>query len=147
MYPDALVILNHRDPVPAVKSFIPMVVYVAGFWNARVDAELFARYNLGMLSSRMRRMVAEIDSVPKAQILHVPFRRFVEDNLGVAWEMARFAGLPETDAARRALSAYVAGHPRQGAAKLDYRIDTLGLDLDELRREFAQYIELFKEWI
>ncbi|KAH9246823.1 hypothetical protein BASA81_015601 [Batrachochytrium salamandrivorans] len=93
VYPDAVWVLTHRDPVPVVQSFIPMILYIQGLFNRRIDAQVFAEYQLVALEKRLTHLVEQIDSVPASQVIHVPFQGFVRNNLEWTQKICNFVGL------------------------------------------------------
>lgn len=148
VYPDAMWILTHRDPVPVVKSFIPMILYIQGMWNSRIDAKLFADYQLISLQKRFERFVDQVDLIPEKQIIHVPFHDFVKNNEQWIKRICEFTGL-RWEGANGEMLDYIANSPREGANRFEYRIETLGkgYDSDTLKERFKAYSEHFKEYI
>jgi len=149
VYPDALVVLTHRDPVPIVSSFCAMAPYIATFWNARMDAHLFGMNNMRQLESRLNHLVDQIGVVPESQVFHLPFSEFVDDNLGAMERVAAFAGLDMGADNVQRMRAFIASRPRQGANVLEYRIETLGPEFSKtaIQERFRRYADTFKQYI
>jgi hypothetical protein len=149
VYPDAFVVLTHRDPVAIVSSFVVMTTYLAGFWNKRVDAVLFAKNNVEQVERRLNHLVEQIELVPKEQVVHIAFENFVKDNLGQMQLVCARVGLDMSPSNVKLMEQFIQSRPRQGANKLEYRIDTLGplFTNDALRARFAKYVAKFAEYI
>ena len=149
IYPDALLVLTHRDVASVTGSYIPMVTYVSGFVNFPVDAQRMAEYLLDANEARWNHLVDEFDEVvPPSQALMVPFKDFVKDNLGWAVKMLRFAGLDSSPAVVDKLRRFIESSPREGANRFKYDIQSFGPEFepDALRRRFARYERRFGEF-
>ena len=93
VYPDAVWVLTHRDPVPVVQSFVPMILYIQGLWNEKINAEVFAEYQVAALEHRLNHLVEQIEYIPTNQVIHVPFREFNKDNVAIMAKICTFTGL------------------------------------------------------
>lgn len=148
VYPDALYVLTVRNPVEIIQSYIPLVVYVSGLWNDRIDARQSAMANLNWSVVRWNHLVDHIGLIPRDRLLTVPFRSFVQNASGWALDILAAAGLDQT-LAEEAIARYLKEHPREGSNRLLYRIQTLGSEFEEeaIAQTFARYIDQFREWI
>jgi hypothetical protein len=149
IYPDAMVIITHRDPVPVAQSFIPLLVYFSGFWNSHVDASLLGEYQLRALENRLNHFVEQYGLVPAEQILHIPFKEFVDDNLGGIKKMCKFAGLSLDHNAMEPMNEYIQRSPREGANRFEYHIETLGENFTaaKLKERFSRYTSKFAQYL
>ena len=149
VYPDAFLVLTHRDPVAVVASFIPMVTYIGGFWNNRVDASKFGEYQLRALEARFNHLVEQINVVPNDQILHVPFHKYVNDNLALAIEICKVTGLSTGEDALLPMKIYIKNNPREGANRFEYNVTSLGANFTHeiLKKRFQKYSEAFSDYI
>jgi len=149
VYPDAFVMLTHRNPVPVVSSFIPMVIYTAGFWNSKIDAIKFAEYQLDSLEHILNNLVDQVEVIPKNQIMHVPFSKFVNDNYAVIEEVCRFSGLSLSPEAVNRMQKYIETSPREGANRFEYKIETFGpaFKKEALQKRFKHYMDKFQEYV
>lgn len=151
VYPDMRVILTHRNPVEAMESYIPLVSYINGFWNDKLNATEFGKYVAEMSQRLMNRLVDQVDLIEQDRVLNVAFKNFVKDNFGVAKQMCAFAQLEDGVENLKRMKDFIEKSPREGGNRLVYRVDTLDsgdgyFKKDNLQRMFARYAEKFKQY-
>ncbi len=143
-FPDATIVLTHRDPVFVIRSAITMLAYGARLRRTRVDTRDIAAYWIDRIERLLRACVRDRDRVPAAQSLDVLFHEFMADDLAMVERIYQLAGLPMTAAARARLDAFMADNPRGKHGRIVYNLrGDFGIDPDELRRRFAFYLERF----
>lgn len=143
-FPDATIVLTHRDPVHVIQSAITMLGYGARLRRTRVDLDDLAAYWIDRIERLLRACVRDRDLVPPAASLDVLFHELMADDVGTVERIYARAGLPMTAAARAQLDAFMADNRRGkfGRVRYDLRRD-FGLDPDALRRRFAFYFDRF----
>jgi hypothetical protein len=142
VYPDALVVFTHRDPVASLQSIVTQIAYVIRTREKTVDPDYYFEYWVDRVERLLEAYVRDVDLVPDDQRFDVDFDAFVRDDLGTVEQIYAAAGLPMTEQARSEIQGYLDDHQRgkYGAIDHDLRRD-FGADLDELRKRFAFYTE------
>lgn len=143
VFPDATVIVTHRDPTPVAVSMVTMIVYTARMHRDPVPAEELGRYWADRLERMLTTLVSERDVISPERSLDVRFDDFMADDLATARAIYELAGEPVTSEAAHAMSDYLAGHELGRLGRVDYRAADVGLDGDELRERFAPYVARF----
>jgi len=143
-FPDATVVLTHRDPVHVIQSAITMLGYGARIRRTRIDLQDIAAYWIDRIERLLRACVRDRDLLPAEHSLDVLFHEFMADDVGTVARIYALAQLPVTSAARAQLDAFMAENARGkfGRVLYDLRRD-FGVDPDEVRRRFAFYFERF----
>ncbi|MEO8602241.1 MAG: sulfotransferase [bacterium] len=143
-FPDATVVVTHRDPVAVIRSAITMMAYGERLRRTRIDLAALADYWIDRVERLLRACVRDRDRLPAAQSLDVRFHDFMADDLGTVDAIYARAGLPFTDAARAAMTAFLAANQRgrHGQVIYDLRGD-FGLDPAAVRARFRFYFERF----
>ena len=141
--PGAVVAFTHRDPVPVALSMIAMITYSARMYTDVINVEEIAAAWVDRLERLLDKCVRDRDLVPAQRSLDVRFDDFMADEMGTAERLYDVAAEPLTDAARSAISTYLAGHRRGRHGRVDTSAQMFGLDADELRRRFASYTDRF----
>ncbi len=143
-FPDATIVLTHRDPVSVIQSAITMMAYGERMRRTRIDLPTLADYWIDRVERLLRACVRDRDRLPAARSVDVPFHEFMADELGTVRRIFEHAGLAPTDEARAALAAFLADNRRgkHGRVAYDLRRD-FGVDPDAVRRRFAFYLERF----
>lgn len=143
-FPDATVVLTHRDPVHVIQSATTMVAYGSRLRRDRIDLADVAEYWTDRIERLLRACVRDRDRLAPDRSVDVLFHEFMADDVATVERIYRAAGLPMTEAARARLDAFMAANPRgrHGRVVYDLRRD-FGLDPAELRRRFAFYFDRF----
>jgi hypothetical protein len=143
-FPDATVVVTHRDPVSVVQSAATMMTYAArmGYRHPRPD------FYIDYWTDRIRRLleasVRDRHLVPGSRSTDVLFHEFMGDDLATVERIYEVARLPMTDEARRQITAYRDAHPRglDGQMVYDLRAD-FDVTPEEVRDQFGFYFERF----
>ena len=143
VFPDAVVVFTHRDPVPVAVSMIAMITYSARMHRSAVPVAQIAEGWIDRLERMLGRLVADRDVVGPHRSTDVRFDDFMADETGVAQRIYDLAGEPLTGESRSAMAEYLAGHHRGRLGRVATSCEMFGLDEDELRSRFAPYVTRF----
>jgi len=143
-FPDATIVVTHRDPVAVIQSTITMLAYAERMTRDDIDTAGLARYWIERIESLLRACVRDRDRLPDAQSLDCPFHLFMADDMRMIETIHAKAGVEMTDTARQQLQRYAAEHPRGKHGQVVYDLKRqFGLDPDALRTRFRFYFERF----
>lgn len=143
-FPDATIVMTHRDPVSVVQSAATMIGYGARMNYHELDIDAVFDY----WNDRVRRLLdagtRDLGKIPSDRRIDVYFDRFMADEIGTVEQIYDRSGTELTDAARNQINNYLASHPRgvNGQVVYDLRAD-FGREPDEVRAGFAHYFESF----
>ncbi|SEG71103.1 Sulfotransferase family protein [Thermomonospora echinospora] len=143
VFPDATVVITHRDPVAVTASLTTMLCYGLRMTTAPIDPHAVGAYWRDRAAVYMERCLRDRDLVPKEQSIDVLFHEFMADDIAMVERIYEVAGQPFTTETRAAMEAYMAEHPRGRHGRVDYRLADIGLDLAERRSALAPYAERF----
>jgi Sulfotransferase family len=140
VFPDADVVMTHRDPLAVVQSAATMVTYSSRLRYRRTDPAGTGRYwadRVGTLLDASRR---DLHLVPNA--VHVRFHEFMADEMATIERIYDSVGWPFDDDARDSARRHLRGHQRGKDGRMTYDLATdFELDIGELRRRFEPYCE------
>ncbi|HTR71567.1 MAG TPA: sulfotransferase [Mycobacteriales bacterium] len=143
VFPDATVVLTHRDPCSVVVSMATMVAYTARMHTDTPDPVAIGSSWADRLERMLNSCVRDRSAIAASQSVDVTFEEFMSDDLATARRVYELAGEPLTLADEQAMSDYLGGHRRGRHGTIDYRAQDVGLDLDDLRGRFAPYTARF----
>jgi hypothetical protein len=146
-YPDATVVITHRDPVAVIQSAVTMMAY----WdrirrNDSGPASLasLAEIWISRIERLLRACVRDRDAVPQAQVIDVMFHEYMADQRGTIDKVYATANLPMTPEADRRINAYLNANPRGKLGRVIYDLKgDFGVDVTALRRRFQFYYDRF----
>lgn len=142
-FPDATVLVTHRDPVPVIASMNTMLAYTARMHLDPVDPVGIGHFWADLLVGMLDRCQAERDLLPAGQSLDVHFDAFMADDLGMVERIYSLADQPFDERARDAVAAYLASHQRNRHGGLIYDLADFDLTEADLRARTASYSEHF----
>jgi hypothetical protein len=145
-YPDARVVMTHRDPLKVVGSLANTMATLHWMHSNRVAHQDLVEFLCMGMELQMNGVTRERDSgsLPVNQISDVRYRDLVSDPIGVVGDLYRGWGIEMSDEVRRRLEAYVAAkHENRATGDHLYRFEDTGLDLAEHRALVAEYQERF----
>jgi hypothetical protein len=144
-YPDARVVISHRDPLRVIGSLADLMATLHYMHSDHVDHSVLVEFMAMGLELQMNRVTAERDAgaVPEDQITDVVYRDLVADPWRVIEGLYAGWDLPFTDAFRGALEEYLAVRHTGRATHHDYSFADTGLDLASHRALLKPYQERF----
>jgi hypothetical protein len=143
VFPDATVVITHRDPVATIASMATLAVYSARMSRDPVRPHAIGQYWADRIEHMLRACVRDRELLPAAQSIDVRFHEFNADDMGWVRRIYALAGHEFTPAAQAAMAAFVAENPRGKEGKVLYDLADFGLREDELRARLRFYSERF----
>lgn len=144
VFPDATLVITHRDPVASIQSALTMSCYAARVLRTRVDPGGDAEYWIDRYERLLRRCVRDRDTIPDSSVLDVYFHELMADTDGVLKQIYAKAGMTLTPATLRELHQFLADHPRGRYGQVQYNLRRdFGLQPEAIRERFGFYLERF----
>ena len=146
-YPDANVVVTHRDPLDVVPSVASLHVVLRRAFARGVDPRAVGPEVSRMLADDIRRGFAARDGgcAPAGQFLDVWYAQLMEDPLAVVHRIYRHFDLPLSDAAEARMRQYVATHPKDRHGAHVYSLAQFGLDPETERERYRDYWDRWRE--
>ena len=144
VFPDATMVVTHRDPVAVIRSLTTMLSYCDRIRRDPVDPPGLARLWIDRIERLLRACIDQRDAWPTAQSADVLFHEYMADQEGVMRQVYDLAGMPLTPDAQAALLGYLNENPRNKHGKVIYDLEgDFGVDVKALRERFAFYYERY----
>lgn len=146
VYPDATIVITHRDPVDAIQSAATMMCYADRTRYPAIDARFVFDYWSDRVERLLRACVRDHHLWPETQRVDAPFEAFQRDQMRFVHEVQRKAGLPASAQADAEIAHFVATHPRGRHGQVVYDIARdFGVTREALRERFDFYFDAFPE--
>jgi hypothetical protein len=143
VFPDATVLVTHRDPVAVTVSVSTMIAYTARLHLDPVDPVRIGRYWADRLAQMLNTCADQRELLPTDQSCDIPFDDFMADDMATIESIYAVADQPFTASARRAITDYRDTHPRGRHGGVIYDLGDFGLDADAIRRATEPYTARF----
>jgi len=141
-YPDATVVMIHRDPVATLRSLLTMRGLALKNSQKIFDVDAHVDYWVARIEHMLRAYLRDRQLVPDEQLVELMFSDIVDDDVRAAAAVLERAGLPVTDECLADIEHYMDSHPRGKNGRVVYDLEgDFGLDADELRGRFAFYTD------
>ena len=92
VFPDASVVITHRDPIAVIQSSVTMIAYGARMRLSRIDTEGLMQYWSDRIEHMLRACVRDRAAWSAAQSLDVFFHEFMVDEIGTVERIHALAG-------------------------------------------------------
>jgi hypothetical protein len=144
-YPDAKVVITHRDPLRVLGSLADLMATLHYMHSNHVDHAVLVEFMCLGLEHVMDEVTAERDSgsLPQDQISDVIYHDLTEEPVATIEALYESWDFPLTDAFRANLAAYLGARHTNRESHHDYSFSDTGLDLPTHRALVAPYQERF----
>jgi hypothetical protein len=145
VYPDARLVITHRDPLTVLASLTSLVATLRWAHSDHVDFAEVGRYHERMWTAALDDLVtASTDgTLDPRRVHHVHYARFMQDEIGTVGEVYAALGQTLPDDTARAMRDYLAGRPKDQHGAHEYSFADLRLDPGQERERFARYQRQF----
>jgi hypothetical protein len=142
-YPDARVIMTHRDPAKAIPSTVSFVTALQPA-DLKVDMAVAGRRRSEHLRIGVERAMAARARIGEDRFFDVQHTDFVADPFGVLERIYAFLDLELTPMTRARMQAWHAANRSGAHGAHRYAAEQFGLDRGRLRADYAGYIERYQ---
>jgi len=141
VYPDARIVVTHRDPLTVLPSVSSLVATLRLAFSDDVDMADIGRYHADLYGRYLDALVEadERGVLDPARTHHGRYADFVADPMGSVRNTYEGVGLALTPAAEKAMAAHLAERPKGAKGEHRYSFDDLGLDRAAERARFERY--------
>jgi sulfotransferase family protein len=140
VYPDARLVLLHRDPVVLCASVCSLIRTLSGTFSDVDHQRYIADHWTTMLEESIHRIDAFRTTHPEHPIIDVQYADLVREPLATLGALYASFGDGLDDRATAAITAYIDSHPKGKLGVHGYDLGEFGLDGAELAERFAGYV-------
>lgn len=145
-FPDAFIVINHRDPVASIQSAITGVTYSSRLTRTRVDVRQIADYWIDRYERLLRACVEQRDRLNPAKSYDLFFHDLMADPFGQLQQIYDRADVPFDQQTREAFEGAIERNKRGKHGQLAYDLrGDFGLEPAAIRERFQFYYDRFPE--
>ncbi|CCA90287.1 sulfotransferase [Novosphingobium sp. PP1Y] len=137
-FPDALLVMTHRDPIDIVPSYVSMEAALYKLSATLTDEEV-GRFWFPRLVQWMRRFEEARIRIGEDRFIDIDYRLVLRSPLEQAHRVLERIGVAVDEKMEAALAEFMAGNKREQRPSHDYSLERFGIDEADVRREFAAY--------
>ena len=142
-YPDARLVMLHRDPVVLAGSVCSLVRVMSSTFSDADHRDVIARHWTDTLEETVRRVADFRARRPEHPILDVQYADLVRDPVGTVRDVYAGLGIEAGEGGFDAMAEHVAHHPRGEFGGHRYDVGEFGLTEGGLRERFRDYVETY----
>jgi hypothetical protein len=143
VYPDAMIVQTHRDPVRLIPSVCSLVWSAREALNEATDIARFGKSTLALWEHSIFTMMEARKGRDPRQFYDLPFEQFVSDPLAAIEDIYAYFELDFTPAADRDIRQFRANNPKGKHGAHHYTLEQWGLDEGEIIERFRPYTETY----
>ena len=139
VYPDAQLVMTHRDPAEVVGSACSLIRHVRAMFSDHVDLRQIAVEMIDTFDQMIARQQAFRAKHGQGAIYDLDYRALTADPLGEMKKLYRHFDEPLALQAEAAMTAYLAANAQGKHGKHTYSLEEFGLTEAGVREHFAAY--------
>jgi hypothetical protein len=144
VYPDARMVMTHRDPLQTLASICKMTAGLRGTRSAGpVDPHEVGRDMFHFIARHIERIMAFDKGPERGRVVHVDYYGLVADPVGEMREIHRRLDIATPDEVAAAVGAWHAANPKNARGRNDYSLAQYGLDEAAVADRFGAYMRRF----
>ena len=145
VYPDAMIVQTHRDPIRVIPSVANLEYTMRLVSSDHVDAASIGRQMMNVWSKLLNQGMAARAAHPEREerILDLSMREVVGDPIGCIEKIYRYFDLDFSEEARDRMKHYLAVHPKDKFGVHRYSLEAFGLEEEAVSTAFKNYRERF----
>lgn len=144
VYPDATIVMTHRDPLAILQSVLTMRGLPVLSNQKIPDIAAHVTYWVDRIERMLRAYIHDMDVVPAGRRMDLLFQDVMADDVGTAQRVLAAAGLSATNESVQDMHEYMEHHPRGRDGRVVYDLaGNFKLDLNALRNRFRFYTDRF----
>jgi len=144
-YPDARLVVTHRDPLAVLPSVTSLVATMRWTHSDHVDFADIGRYHTDLYRGSLDRLVdlTEGGTFDGVRVHHTQYSSFMADPIATVADAAQGIGTPIDATTTVRMRAYLDEHPQGRHGEHRYSFDDLGIERADARERFARYQRYF----
>jgi len=146
IYPDACVIMTHRDPKKIIPSASSLVSTVRSLYSDHEDPRKTGNEQNEVWSRYLRSFVESRKELQKEdQIIDIKFEDFVSDHMSVVRKIYDYFDISLTPEAASNMQQFLDDNPKDKHGAHKYSLDDFGLSESQIKESFAHYYEFLRQ--
>ena len=143
VYPDAQLVMTHRDPVEVVGSACSLVKAIRPMFSDEVDFHTIGRNLLETFDVMIERTLAYKEKHGWDSIYDMQYSDVMRDPVEEIRKVYRHFDEPFTAEAEAAMNHYMQANPKGKHGHHTYSLEDYGLATEQVRERYADYCERF----
>lgn len=143
VFPEAKIVMTHRDPVQTVPSYASMMFNLYGMVSDTVTKEEVGAVWIDRLAELLNTFVAERDKVNGRNFIDVLYTEQLAEPVKVGRHVLEQAGVVVTPEIEAGMAEWIEANKREDRAPHKYSLEDFGLSREQVEEKFRTYGKAF----
>lgn len=143
VYPDAQLVMTHRDPIRVIASFCSLIKHVRAMFSRDIDTKSIGADIVDTFEEMTRRTLDFRERNGWSSIYDLHYSDLMAAPMNEISKIYQHFDEPLTAAAEKAMHRYIHNNPKGKHGRHDYSLDEYGLAEKEIENRFADYYDRF----
>jgi hypothetical protein len=144
VFPDAYLIMTHRDPKTTLASSMKLLTYFFKPYSNREILDQVPLYLHGQAKS-MERHLAIRKEIPELKLIDIDYREMADSAETAINKIYNFCGIDLHESSKNRMLDWDSSNPRHKKGKHEYSLETFGLSAGIIDEVYSEYLKHFKE--
>ena len=145
VYPDALIVQAHRDPVHSVPSMCSLSTISRSLFSDTTDLGLIPAQWTQLMVNVANRSIQFREKTNNGQFLDVPYNQLVQDTLGTVQWIYDWAGMKMSEVFKEKMTTWLEQSKRRRKQNPhQYSLEQFGLTEESIQKKFESYYDQYR---
>jgi sulfotransferase family protein len=144
IYPDAQLVMTHRNPVDVVASACSLISNVRAMFSDQVDKRSIGESLMDTFEEMISRTLAYKKKYGWDSIYDLQYTQLMKDPIGEMKKIYQHFDQPWTEAIESSMLSCLAINSKAKHGEHEYSLEEYGLTADRVRERFAHYYDRFE---
>lgn len=140
VFPDAKIVMTHRDPVSTVPSYCSMEASLYKLGTESVSNDMIGAFWVNRLHEWLSHFMNVRQSAGDGRFIDINYKDLLRGPAEQGARVLEFAGIPMSDAIKSGMSDWIEANKREHRAAHKYSLEDFGLSEKQVKSKFDKYI-------
>ncbi|NNC38093.1 MAG: sulfotransferase [Acidimicrobiales bacterium] len=142
-FPEAKIVMTHRDPVTTLPSYCSMEASLYKLGSDDISSKMIGEYWQERLKQWLGKFMAVRTEVGDERFIDIDYKELTTHASEQGARVLEFAGIPMSSEIKEGMSDWIEANRREHRAAHKYTLEDFGLDADDIRHTYSSYIDAF----
>jgi hypothetical protein len=139
IFPEALIVMTHRDPVKTIPSYCSMELALYRMVSERIGARDVAEFWVPRLQQLLDMFMAARRQIGADRFIDIRYRDLVQRPVEMGTRVLTAANIDVTPKIRAGMETWIEANRREDRAPHRYTLEDFGLTEADINRRFGEY--------
>lgn len=143
LFPDAKIVMTHRDPVSTIPSYCSMEASLYKMGSTDISNAEIGAYWMARLKAWLDNFMQVRVSAGSDRFIDVNYKSLLETPATEGLRVLEAAGLPESPEIKAGMVGWIEANRREHRAAHKYSLQDFGLEENDIRAKYGDYISQY----